>query len=257
MSRNKIGFSDNPDLTICNPTLRDFLCKISSIFNEHVEVTAQVTNMGYVGIAISGELSLDAFNMLKDICNYLEINELIVKNDLLIETINNTIHIQRSFDTFHQNDDKIRQHIHNYFSIIKSDTLLCVGGECYIYPHLIRPNYCCIMTNYQSIFDDAKRNNSANKYIFSDYNNFKLSFDCVFDCIFDTAIFNVSKSGLTESMCYALLERLIPTVYIVSCNEKSHKLNMKILSKRYTETSHICFESDGNLVFIFRIDKYE
>lgn len=256
--RNKIVFVNEPILDVCNDDLIKFINDIQFIFSPNVTITMQVTNLGIRGIEIKGDICDDNIIKLISLCDYLKINDKLIIEEKMIELINNQF-IYRSFTTFHQNDDIIRNEVHNYFKKIQFNNILCVGGECYIYPKLIEHDMCCIMTDYKDIYEDAMYNKSGTYYYLVDYNTFYipiLSIDAaIFNtAIFNAAIFNVAKSGLSVSMCECLNKSNINTIFIISCNFKSHERNWSILKKTYNIITSNTIKT-SYIVSIYHLEK--
>lgn len=226
--RNKICFSGKPNLSLCNIELRQTLELFVDYFNDNLTVTINITNMKDIGIELIGEIEIELINLITIIPNlqYFSINDKEIINHDMKELIAYKT-ILRSFKTFHQNDDIIRHSIHSYFSTISASRVLCIGGECYIYPYLIKDiQYFQLYTDNIDIYNTCIINHNKGQQI--DYNFFELA-----DIDFDIAILNVSIKGLTKYMANQLLKYNIKELYLVSCSPKSFNKDYQILKSKY------------------------
>ena len=228
-ARNKLVFSGEPIYNICSHDLKTFLFSISHMFLPDVEFTIQVTNTCDIGVMIKSvnQYKIDDLINNKQVC-VLIYNNIVHKDSMLYEFINNSI-IYRNFMTFHQNDDSIREQIHNLFTAISAPKLLCIGGECYIFPKLFKDvKLIDIYSDFIEICDIAKLNNTNASCNHINYNTAELYYND-----YDVCVINTGKAGCGLNLCMNLATIKPKDIYIISCNKKSFDNDLRILKQCY------------------------
>lgn len=109
--------------------------------------------------------------------------------------------ITRLFQTFHQNDDDVRERLYPYLikkiGTTRRSKLVLIGGECYIYGILFRPyfDHICIYTDMPSIAIDARRNCPDAVVELVDYDALaQMRLTC------SVCIINVGKQGIVDRL---------------------------------------------------------
>lgn len=163
-----------------------------------------------------------------DNLSYLQINNTIFINNKYIDIYE----IKRNYFSFHQNDDIVRKYLYEFlieninFNI---QDLILFGGEMYLFQKLIKHNNLYAYSDFESIIEDTKYNNTSNKSIkFVDYNTFV--FDEKISCENSLTICNTSKTGLGANLCNQIKTKY---VIIISCNKKSFMRDYKLLQDKY------------------------
>lgn len=215
-----------------------------------IEVQANEYNCG---IKIS-DIKIDAINknllieylMTYPNINYFEINNSIVINNKYIDNMASYI-LYRSFNSFHQNDDNIRNAIYDY--ILKHDfnvdNLILFGGEMYGYTKFfLTVKNLYAYSDYEGLIDDTIYN-LENKYEHQiiEHVNYELFKTKLFDIDKSLIICNTSKTGLGYNMANEICKINSTHLIIVSCNKKSYIRDYEILKNNYilVETLSISF----------------
>ncbi len=185
---------------------------------------------------------------------YLEINNIIYKNDKYIDNLN-SINIKRQFNSFHQNDDIIKKYLYQFIleNIPKFiDNLILFGGEMYGFCKLIKSNNLYAYSDFESIIDDTIYNSYSNIYntkIINHINYDKYNYDLNINN--PIIICNTSKSGLKNNLSTQINKINAELIFIISCNYKSFLNDYKILSKKYKIIKNL----EINNVSVFLLNK--
>lgn len=250
-SRNSYCFTNVINYDILNQQIKEkinFLQTISFPFDKKCEIrTTQLTWM----LKYDGECEKEIIQKILHDSNlvYLEINKIIFRNEFMEEKINNVL-IKYNPLSFRQSDDSIKYKIYEILqcSILGKQThnMYLIGGEMIFYSKLFHSlNKIYMITDYESIYEDAKRNSTQNDIIkMIDYDKDEL-IQPEFIQNF-TLIANTSKQGLGKNLSKEILKLEIKTVFIVSCNSKSFYRDYEILQRKY-EIKNI-FELKTNYV---------
>ena len=128
--------------------------------------------------------------------------------------------ITRLFQTFHQNDDDVRDLLYPYLvgkiGTQRRSKLLLIGGECYIYGVLFRPYFeeICIYTDMPSIAIDARRNCPDAVVELVDYDKLaQMRLTCA------ACIINVGKQGIVDRLQIECNDN----IFYVSCKQETFK----------------------------------
>ena len=201
--RNKICFTGKPanyQLQLCNNMLKYVLIILNNIFIDNVLYTIQVSDTNQIGLEILSQKDIIITDM--DIFAYIKLNNIIIKYEIFND-ICCGIPIKRSPISFHQNDDEIRKKVHNIFTCLSSEKLLCIGGECYIFGQLFKKtNIIHIYSDYDSIILDAIINNETAICKKINYDSFIILHS------YDTVILNIGKKGCSANMLKQLLNNV-------------------------------------------------
>jgi hypothetical protein len=172
--------------------------------------------------------------LLKDTTlSYLEINKVIFKNELMQDKINNNF-IRYNPLSFRQSDDSIKYGIYQILEKnITDNNLYFIGGEMVFYSKLFEKiNKLYMITDYESIYEDAKRNSNKNDFVqLINYEKDELIKPETVDKL--TLIANTSKQGLGKHLSKEILKLEIKNIFIISCNQKSFYKDYEILKKNY------------------------
>ena len=207
------------------------------MFDEKCEIrTTETTWM----LKYDGECEKDIIEKIMEDCNlvYLEINKTIFRNEFMEEKINNVL-IKYNPLSFRQSDDSIKYKIYEIlkeygkFKHIYCQNLYFIGGEMVFYSKLFQNlNQVYMITDYETIYEDAKRNSAKYDKIFMiDYDKDELIRPESIDNF--TLIANTSKQGLGKKLSEEIVKLGIQTVFIISCNQKSFYKDFEILKKKY------------------------
>jgi len=138
------------------------------------------------------------------------------------------IKIERSGNTFHQNDDNIRRELYNILiPILRCETpnnkyknVLFIGGECYVFATLVNAENIYCYSDCKSIVEDCKRNKNVHGgKIFTKLVNYS---NCEIEKLnFDLCILNVGIKGLGKHLSNLISQLLINEKYYISCNNKT------------------------------------
>ena len=192
MRLNKIVFTfgDNFDISVCNKALSSFIV---------------------VGTFIKGQtytLQSGAYSTI-----YMQTGKL-VTDHICGHTIT------RLFQTFHQNDDDVRDLLYPYLvgqiGTHRRSKLLLIGGECYLYGVLFRPYFdeICIYTDMPSIAIDARRNCPDAVVELVDYDALaQMRLTCA------ACIINVGKRGIVDRLQIECKD----SIFYVSCKQETFK----------------------------------
>jgi hypothetical protein len=242
-NRNKIIFNiDNINKVreIVNIHINNFLeyfkkfrnFEIFMNFNKksNIEVQANEFNIGIKFDKFMEKDIIDYICEYPNIC-YLEINNNVYKNEFFHEKINDIL-IKRNINTFHQNDDIVRNYLYEF--IINNTNgvknLILFGGEMYIFQNIIRHNNLYAFSDFRTIVEDTYLNNiNINNKIINliDYSGFNLEKICRENSL---TICNTSKNGLDINIAKQINS---DNLIIISCNKKSFNKDYKVLSKKY------------------------
>lgn len=164
---------------------------------------------------------------------YLEINNIIYKNNLMIEIINQNI-IKYNPKSFRQSDNNIKTKLYEILTQeIISKNLYLIGGEMVFIARLLKPENFFALTDFESIYQDAIENFPSN------HNNIRLinyEMDNLVIVNLDTyhMIANTSKHGLGNNLCQEILKLNFQNITIISCNKKSFQRDFLILKSKYS-----------------------
>lgn len=236
-SRNKI-VSSYYDLSksynLCNSYLKNliqFFMKYKLFDKDfQIELQANEFNCGILIKNFDEKLDNNFIDYLSkyDNLSYLQINNTIFINNKYIDIYE----IKRNYFSFHQNDDIVRKYLYKFlieninFNI---QDLILFGGEMYLFQKLIKHNNLYAYSDFESIIEDTKYNNTSNKSIkLVDYNTFV--FDEKISCENSLTICNTSKTGLGANLCNQIKTKY---VIIISCNKKSFMRDYKLLQDKY------------------------
>jgi hypothetical protein len=192
MRLNKIVFTfgDYFDISVCNKALRSFIV---------------------LGTFINGQTY--TVQSSADSTIYMQTDEL-VKDHICGHTIT------RLFQTFHQNDDDVRDLLYPYLvgqiGTQRRSKLLLIGGECYVYGVLFRPYFdeICIYTDMPSIAIDARRNCPDAVVELVDYDALaQMRLTCA------ACIINVGKRGIVDRLHIECKD----SIFYVSCKQETFK----------------------------------
>jgi hypothetical protein len=135
--------------------------------------------------------------------------------------------ITRSENTFHQNDDNIRNELYKILTPIfdkKYENVLLIGGECYIFGSLVNAKNIYSYSDSSFIVKDCKRNlNIYGGNIETELVNY--GDVAIRNIEYDLCILNVSKKGLGKHLSSLINGLKIKQKYYISCNEKSFKID--------------------------------
>jgi len=193
MRLNKIVFTfgDNFDISVCNKALRSFIV---------------------VGTFIKGQTY--TLQSGADSTIYMQTDEL-VTDHICGHTIT------RLFQTFHQNDDDVRDLLYPYLvgqiGTHRRSKLLLIGGECYVYGVLFRQYFdeICIYTDIPSIAIDARRNCPDAVVELVDYDALaQMRLTC------SACIINVGKRGIVDRLQIECKD----SIFYVSCKQETFKM---------------------------------
>ena len=192
MRLNKIVFTfgDNFDISVCNKALRSFIVVGTFIKGQTYKLQSGTDSKIYTQ---TGELVTD------HICGHK---------------------ITRLFQTFHQNDDDVRDLLYPYLvgqiGTQRRSKLLLIGGECYLYGVLFRPYFdeICIYTDMPSIAIDARRNCPDALVYLVDYDKLaQMRLTC------SVCIINVGKQGIVDRLQIECNDN----IFYVSCKQETFK----------------------------------
>lgn len=131
--------------------------------------------------------------------------------------------ITRLFQTFHQNDDDVRERLYPYLikkiGTTRRSKLVLIGGECYIYGILFRPyfDHICIYTDMPSIAIDARRNCPDAVVELVDYDALaQMRLTC------SVCIINVGKQGIVDRLQIDC-KNGDNSIFYVSCKKETFK----------------------------------
>ena len=250
--RSSLKYSDNYDRTILNDQI---ISKIN--FLEEIKITEfdEIRTTEYTWFLIlNDEITGDKLEILLADTKlvYLEINNIIIRNNSMIDVINGET-IRYNPKSFRQLDDSIRSKLYEILSgTITTKNLYLIGGEALFFVKLLKPKKYIIYTDFESIYNDAITN-------LSDLNSIKLiSYETdsikLVDESYDV-ILNTSKHGLGLNLCRNILKLDQQRIIIISCNKKSFQRDMKILSQKYKIEKQIDIETNYivSIYFIIKI----
>jgi len=224
--RNKINNINN--LEICNKYIINFIkinfneVSLNEVsFNETSLIEIQANEINY-GIKINENIYINTLSI------NTSFKEIIKFND------NKKLIISRNFNTFHQTDDNIRKYLYTilvkFIQTCINVNFILLGGEMYIFAHLIKKIYMDIHVNidmdvhinsysdFQSIVNDTP--DFANPILIN-YDTFilpQLNRISIVIC-------NTSKSGLTNNMSEQIINNInyIKYIILIECSNKSNK----------------------------------
>jgi len=131
--------------------------------------------------------------------------------------------ITRLFQTFHQNDDDVRDLLYPYLigqiGTTRRSKLVLIGGECYIYGVLFCPYFdeICIYTDMPSIAIDARRNCPDAVVELVDYDALaQMRLTC------SVCIINVGKQGVVDRLEIEC-KNGDNSIFYVSCKQETCK----------------------------------
>jgi tRNA/tmRNA/rRNA uracil-C5-methylase (TrmA/RlmC/RlmD family) len=235
--RNSYCFTKVINYDICNEQVKDkinFLQSLSFPFDEKCEIrTTELTWM----MKYNGKCKKEIIEKILDDTSlvYLELDKIIFRNELMQDKINNVL-IKYNPLSFRQSDDSIKYKVYEVLQqYIFSSNIYFIGGEMTFYSKLFQKlNKVYMITDYESIYEDAKRNineNENNIIKMIDYDKDELIKP---EFINDfTLITNSSIQGLGENLSNEILKLEIKTIFIISCNSKSFYRDYEILKRKY------------------------
>ena len=233
--RNKIIFSGQPNketISLCNQQIQEYIS--SHLFNNNSTYIIQSSDSKVI-CCLKDEI------MCRDIINTFE-----------------NVSIIRDSNTFHQNDDNIRNGLYEIlFPILKEKrkNVLLIGGECYLFSAFCNAENIYCYSDDERIICDCLRNtrNNRNKsnnirYIIElvDYSMWKIP-----NISFDLCILNVSKKGLGENLSTQVASFSWDTYYI-SCDRKSFEKDNLLYQSRWDFTTTLYSVSLYFLKSIFK-----
>lgn len=201
--RNKIVFRGKPSIEMiqmCNSQLQNYMREKE--FEDYKTYTLQASSEGVIT------------NPLYDITETVKFGE-------------QEVAITRNFETFHQNDDGIRQELYKVLADVLSPpgktygNVLFIGGECYLFSKVVQAENIYCFSDDEKILRDCLRNNDKTEKVKTshvDYNTVEIP-----ELTYDLCILNVSKKGLGEHLSYQVRNSsqfTCPTYYI-SCHAQS------------------------------------
>jgi len=248
--------NDDP-FDIINKNIYNFIQFLYTVFPDkdreyYVEIQSNVYNTGLK--IIDGDIiTHETINKIKKYPNlvYLNIYDIEFINNYFLEAID-IYPIYRSFISFHQNDDIVKNYLYKYMTdaddyFRPSDNLILIGGEMYGFHYLYKYKNLYCFSDFDSIIDDTYRNlNFDNKNILVQ----KIKYDTYILEKYSgstTTICNNGHRGLGELAKYVYGE----TIYIVSCNRKTFIRDFNILSKNYYLNKEIII----NNIILFQLKK--
>ena len=195
MRLNKIifTFGDNFDISVCNKALHSFIV---------------------LGTFIKGQTYI--LQSGADSVIYRQMDELVTES-----ICGHTI--KRLFQTFHQNDDDVRERLYSYLigqiGTQRRSKLLLIGGECYVYGVLFRPYFdeICIYTDMPSIAIDARRNCPDAVVELVDYDAL-----AQMRLTYSACIINVGKRGVVDRLQIEC-KNGDNYIFYVSCKKETFK----------------------------------
>jgi len=226
----KMGFDDNYDRTILNDQI---ICRINFLEEIGIKKFDEIRLTPYTWfLKLNNSITDVKLEILLSdpTLVYLEISNHIIKDELMIDIINNFT-IKYNSKSFRQLDDSIKFKLYEIlFESVKSNNLYLIGGEALFFIKLLQPKKYILYTDFESIYNDAITN-------LSDLNSIKLiSYETdsikLVDEPYDV-ILNTSKHGLGSNLCKNILKLDQQRIIIISCNKKSFEKDMKILSQKY------------------------
>lgn len=146
------------------------------------------------------------------------------------KTVIEGVEVVKSGNTFHQNDDNIRERLyHILFPEIKKCTgnLLFIGGECYIFA-MIADRYSVFENREIVTYSDCKDIIEACYANCNSVTAKLVNYNTVYFDVekkYELCILNVSKKGLGCALVGCVKKLVVENpnmkVYYISCNEKS------------------------------------
>jgi hypothetical protein len=246
----KIGLDDNYDRTILNDQI---IFRINFLEEIGIKKFDEIRSTPYTWfLKLNNSISDVKLEILLSdpTLVYLEISNHIIKNQLMIDIINNFT-IKYNPKSFRQLDDSIKFKLYEIlFESVKSENLYLIGGESLFFIKLLNPKKYILYTDFESIYNDAITN-------LSDLNSIKLiSYETdsikLVDEPYDV-ILNTSKHGLGVNLCRNILKLDQQRIIIISCNKKSFEKDMKILSQKYKIERQIDIETNYVVTVYFII----
>ena len=237
----KIGLDDNYDRTILNDQI---IFRINFLEEIGIKKFDEIRSTPYTWfLKLNNSISDVKLEILLSdpTLVYLEISNHIIKNQLMIDIINNFT-IKYNPKSFRQLDDSIKFKLYEIlFESVKSENLYLIGGEALFFIKLLNPKKYILYTDFESIYNDAITN-------LSDLNSIKLiSYETdsikLVDESYDV-ILNTSKHGLGLNLCENILKLDQQRIIIISCNKKSFEKDMKNLSQKYKIERQIDIETN-------------
>lgn len=240
--RNSYCFTNVINYDICNEQVKqkiNFLQSLSFSFDDKCEIrTTELTWM----MKYSGKCKKEIIEKILNDTSlvYLELDKIIIRNELMLDKINNVV-IKYNPLSFRQSDDAIKYKVYEVLqeNIFVSNIYL-IGGEMTFYSKLFQNlNKVYMITDYESIYEDAKRNineNENNIIKMIDYDKDKLikpeliKPEFIDDYILIT---NTSKQGLGGNLSNEILKLEFKKIFIISCNSKSFYRDYEILKRKY------------------------
>jgi hypothetical protein len=254
--RNKIIINNSKiNLDIYNEYIKNIFNKINFIkyiFNE-IEIQANEINT-ILKINKNNFINFNEFNQVEYI-NEIKFKELININ-------NKNLIILRNFHTFHQTDDNIKKHLYKiltkfFMSVDISNNFILIGGEMYIFAHIIKYKYDLNLnlnlnsySDFQSIIDDTP--DFANPMLI-DYDTFilpKLNNMTIIVC-------NTSKSGLTNNMSEQLIKNIkyISYIVLIECSINSNKKLKFYLENNFLIEKYIKYKINYCIISLIKLNK--
>ena len=163
---------------------------------------------------------------------YLEINNIKIIDKTYYDTMDWHI-ISRNFNSFHQNDDIVRNYIYKYLTCPELITnLVLIGGEMYGFHKLIKSKNLYCYSDFDSIIEDTfcnintYHNLEINKINYLDFKLKKIDG-------YTYVICNNGKSGLGKHLTQEIIILNPVKIYIISCNKKSFINDYSQLKNHY------------------------
>jgi hypothetical protein len=229
----KIGLDDNYDRTILNDQI---IFRINFLEEIGIKKFDEIRSTPYTWfLKLNNSISDVKLEILLSdpTLVYLEISNHIIKNQLMIDIINNFT-IKYNPKSFRQLDDSIKFKLYEIlFESVKSENLYLIGGEALFFIKLLNPKKYILYTDFESIYNDAITNLSdlnSIQLISYETDSIKMINNSV-DESYDI-ILNTSKHGLCINLCENILKLDQQRIIIISCNKKSFEKDMKMFKSK-------------------------
>ena len=253
--RNSVVISSTKiyDYNIINNQIKKIINFLDSIgFTNNCEIKCNIYDDTYSwSLKYIGDFNHDNIDILLTDSNlrYCSINNIIYINKMMIDKIGDEI-IYYNALSFRQPDDYIKYKIYDILiSNVINKKLYFIGGEMVFYNKLLKPLEYIMITDYQSIYDDALYNFQHNED-----NIFLINYlsDKLINTTNDfTVIANTSKNGLQSNLCHQLLSLKFQQIIIISCNKKSFDKDFIILSSIYKLSSSYVLSTNYSVTIYF------
>ena len=258
MNFNKVSFFWKDKQTTKNISnihiirLIDFLESFNFYDNDKLKLQSNNYNSSIVIDSINDIIKiLELFESYDKAICYLEINKKIVINNKFTDFIMGN-KIIRNIKTFHQNSDTVREDLYTFITNISCDTenLMCIGGEMYIFPKLIKYLYCECYSDFSSIVDDCSYNNKPNVNLLINYKNFDFNLDKKKSW----TIINNRSEVLGNNLISQLLSTTSQiNLILIVCKDKIFQKEFLSLNNKFKK---ICSFAFSNLISVYLLQNY-